>query len=796
MRQRASSDVSSVGPTPSPPPPPMMSNADPNPDPDHGDANQLNLNRSNRSNRDRDRSAMYRKNPLRKTALQERLVKDIVVLELHEDGGREYQTMTLRGLYDYVIRAITKKTKLGGVGVGNEKDMNNTSMTSIMGNQSLSQLRAGRKRQASYGSINDLNSPKGNTFTHTSYTSDGITCNVDQDGGTKNDNINAENPLCTIPELQSQSQSPEAKVPPSTSSLPSPSSSPPFLPPLEKHPPQEQFSPNSPTPLFRQKDQSVRSILSAENEHHHHPQHQQQQHQQHHHHNSAGKGHTLEEGPHTNASTNTSTSANANTPTLTNTNINTNTNSHPNTNANITIRERLGGYLHPRDMRRLVMPFGASNEPELMVRRHVMLLNFDPLRAIVLRDRLLVLVPDGADSILMNLERRVRGGIDEMEKQVFGESTVMGSGSGSGSGSGLRSATGSASVLGLESGISNGKNDSDVDGSDDGLSFDAMDENEKDIVSDNDEDDISIDDNDDEDTNDEVYVSNHQNNDRWSTRAESSRSTTTYNTNYEFQEFEDGNWIEMAFELQSVDAVLSSVCKMLSDESLQLRRRIFAVMEEMRGDADSGEVNVGTMNMPGDHVQEQLRQLKDKVRELEGRVQGFVRAMNQILDDEEDMALMNLSRLISHPERFIQPVAQDVLNEESDEPELILEVYLQQAFSEANALNLIVGNIVNTEELVSLQMDIVRNRLLYVNTVVSVISLSVAMASLVGSMFGMNLTNHMENDETAFVEVVVGTLVGTAVILVLILVLIAKSGVMPVNPRKVLYSRRRIDSMR
>uniref|UniRef100_A0A7S1V206 Uncharacterized protein n=1 Tax=Grammatophora oceanica TaxID=210454 RepID=A0A7S1V206_9STRA len=83
-------------------------------------------------------------------------------------------------------------------------------------------------------------------------------------------------------------------------------------------------------------------------------------------------------------------------------------------------RARLGGYLHPRDMRRLVTPFSSSNEPELIVRRHVMLLNFDPLRAIVLRDRLLVLVPDGADSILGSLAKRVRGGLAEVEDSVFG----------------------------------------------------------------------------------------------------------------------------------------------------------------------------------------------------------------------------------------------------------------------------------------------------------------------------------------------------------------------------------------
>jgi len=81
---------------------------------------------------------------------------------------------------------------------------------------------------------------------------------------------------------------------------------------------------------------------------------------------------------------------------------------------------------------------------------------------------------------------------------------------------------------------------------------------------------------------------------------------------------------------------------------------------------------------------------------MEGRVQGFVKALNQTLDDEEDMALMNLSRLISNPERVIQPVPQEVQDEESDKPELILEVYLQQALSEVNALELLTQTYIHT----------------------------------------------------------------------------------------------------
>jgi magnesium transporter len=423
-------------------------------------------------------------------------------------------------------------------------------------------------------------------------------------------------------------------------------------------------------------------------------------------------------------------------------------------------------------MRRLVTPFSASNEPELMVRRHVMLLNFDPLRAIVLRDRLLILVPDGADSILISLEKRVRGGIDEMEKQVFGDGTSSHLSEVYNPETKEVELVPTSVIDGMEL-VDQSENDIENStnvgkGREDKLDSDLSMEDESTTACD--DGDIKKADGltalkDDDDSTSTVYSGDNMDN--------------------EWDEFEGKDWIEMTFELQSVDAVLSSVVKMLSEESLHLRKEIFSVMEELRGDSMS--------SIPGDHIQEQLRVLKDKVREMEGRVQGFVRAMNQILDEEEDMALMNLSRLVTHPERFIQPVPQQVLNEESDEPELILEVYLQQALSEMNALVLLKGNILNTEELVSLQMDTIRNRLLYINTVVSAMSLCVACGSFIGSIFGMNLINYMEQSPTAFGAVVGGTVVGMVLLLVGILILISRAGVMPANPRKALYSKRRVN---
>lgn len=45
---------------------------------------------------------------IRKGALQERL-EELLVLELHKDGGRAFLNFTVRGLYKHVLKAITRK---------------------------------------------------------------------------------------------------------------------------------------------------------------------------------------------------------------------------------------------------------------------------------------------------------------------------------------------------------------------------------------------------------------------------------------------------------------------------------------------------------------------------------------------------------------------------------------------------------------------------------------------------------------------------------------------------------------
>ena len=386
----------------------------------------------------------------------------------------------------------------------------------------------------------------------------------------------------------------------------------------------------------------------------------------------------------------------------------------------VTYRERLGAYLHPRDMRKLVTPFSTTNEPELIVRRHVILMNFDPLRAIILRDRLLVLVPDGADSLCLDLERRVNRGSDDFERTVVG------------------------GMVGSDKPFSKTKNDegnnvakkaprfqhSQISQCTDDTSSVKADSDENGASSDSRNHASTIE----GDREDAVPTSDEGDNDSSSQEDE-------------WDEINKHEWIELPYELQCVDAVLSAVLSTLKEDTHEIQQVALGYIQKLVGKSSNVDDPLTV-----------IRLVKDSVREMNARVNGFVQSLSGILDEDEDMTLMNLSRLLTHPERFIQPLAPEVLEEESDEPELVLEAHLQVGLSLSNSLNLIQGQVDSAAELVNQKLDEVRNKILLANIVISTVSLCVAAGSFIGSIFGMNLLNNYEQSPNAFLKVTVGTI--------------------------------------
>ena len=389
--------------------------------------------------------------------------------------------------------------------------------------------------------------------------------------------------------------------------------------------------------------------------------------------------------------------------------------------------KRLGGYLHPRDLRKMMTPLSLQNEPEIMVRRHVILLNFDHLKAVVLRDRIMVPVPNGDTTTLIELERRItRGSADSL----FDEDGVD-AGEDFGGGKEVHwpptekdnTSAGNTATIAATTTSDVDTKKSSGDHTDDVImkQVDAVDGLLEDIE--------------------------------------------------EWAEMANQSWVNLPFELQCVDAVLTANVQLISKDISSLTDEIYEIVEKILS-PDRSSVEI-------EQYRDRLRQSKNDAGEILLLAQSFTRAIQQVLNEDEDMCLMQLSHLLTRPERFIQPVSEAILEEESDEPELILESHLQQGLSTNNACDYLKTVLINTDELIDQKLDTIRNRLLYINTIIGLLSFIVGTGSLVGSFFGMNLTNFLEDDDNAFRQVVIGTMVGLLGLLIFLIWIFIRVGGLP-----------------
>jgi hypothetical protein len=183
--------------------------------------------------------------------------------------------------------------------------------------------------------------------------------------------------------------------------------------------------------------------------------------------------------------------------------------------------------------------------------------------------------------------------------------------------------------------------------------------------------------------------------------------------NSEWDEINNKEWTDLPFELQAADAVMHVVSGILADDATELHGISLDYIEHLvKGDK---------LFSNGDPLQ--VIYIKDAIREMVSRINRFITSLNLILNDDEDLALMNLSKLITHPYRFMKPIAQEQLEEYSDDPEQIFEAHLQAGLTLKNALKLIQGQIGTATVFAHQKRDLQRNRFLLFFFIVNMMSL-------------------------------------------------------------------------
>mmetsp|Transcript_16002 Transcript_16002/g.48419 ORF Transcript_16002/g.48419 Transcript_16002/m.48419 type:complete len:518 (-) Transcript_16002:293-1846(-) len=357
--------------------------------------------------------------------------------------------------------------------------------------------------------------------------------------------------------------------------------------------------------------------------------------------------------------------------------------------------------LHARDLRSMDPSFSQkAQHPAVVVRRHVILANFDPLRVVVVHDRMLVLLPPAFTSVehsfVTDLEAQLRlVGVyavkDDPQSEEEEESSTV------------------VPVVNL-----------DVLSEGDDLEAPPPKEGHPAVA-----------------TKKAVLFSSHE-----ETHPMSDSEGDDFLADDEMSSSSSKNKRRGSdpFELRALEAVLAVAT-----------RRLAAASDELAPLARVASDGLKSTRMSLEHL-ERLRTLKNRVSFLEARARDTAEALSAVLDEDEDMCMMRLSKLRAEPHLFELPLSAAMLTQHED-VELLLENYLQHTTAVQTALELVRLSIENAESSFTMKLDISRNRLIAVDTIFALFAMVFGLAAVVGGFWGMNLDQH----KTSFTVVTVAT---------------------------------------
>ncbi|KAJ6431523.1 hypothetical protein OIU84_018912 [Salix udensis] len=214
---------------------------------------------------------------------------------------------------------------------------------------------------------------------------------------------------------------------------------------------------------------------------------------------------------------------------------------------------------------------------------------------------------------------------------------------------------------------------------------------------------------------------------------------------------EAGEEDESPFELRALEVALEAICSFLAARTTELETGAYPALDELTSKISSRNLD-------------RVRKLKSAMTRLTARVQKVRDELEQLLDDDDDMADLYLSRklaAVSSPasgsgganwfpasptigskiSRASRVSLATVHGDENDveELEMLLEAYFMQIDSTLNKLATLREYIDDTEDYINIQLDNHRNQLIQLELYLSSGTVCLTIYSLVAGVFGMNI---------------------------------------------------------
>uniref|UniRef100_A0A0D9VYU1 Magnesium transporter n=1 Tax=Leersia perrieri TaxID=77586 RepID=A0A0D9VYU1_9ORYZ len=219
---------------------------------------------------------------------------------------------------------------------------------------------------------------------------------------------------------------------------------------------------------------------------------------------------------------------------------------------------------------------------------------------------------------------------------------------------------------------------------------------------------------------------------------------------------------ESPFEFRALEVTLEAICSFLGARTTELESAAYPALDELTSKISSRNLD-------------RVRKLKSGMTRLNGRVQKVRDELEQLLDDDDDMADLYLSRKLagaaspvsgsggpnwfpasptigSKISRASRASAATIHGNENDveELEMLLEAYFMQIDGTLNKLTTLREYIDDTEDYINIQLDNHRNQLIQLELFLSSGTVCLSLYSLVAGIFGMNIP-YTWNDNHGYV---------------------------------------------
>ncbi|CAN1270737.1 Magnesium transporter MRS2-7, partial [Linum perenne] len=194
---------------------------------------------------------------------------------------------------------------------------------------------------------------------------------------------------------------------------------------------------------------------------------------------------------------------------------------------------------------------------------------------------------------------------------------------------------------------------------------------------------------------------------------------------------------EFAFEFRALEVALEGICSFLDARTIELETAAYPALDELTSKISSRNLD-------------RVRKLKSSMTRLTNRVQKIRDELEQLLDDDDDMAELYLSRKLSVPTSpaanfagpnwsLTSPTATVTSRASRFDRASSFPVDEEPDVEEIEMLLELREYIDDTEDYINIQLDNHRNQLIQLELFLSSGTVCLSVYSLVAAIFGMNI---------------------------------------------------------